>query len=294
MNALDYSGYPDCRPEFIAAFEHLATLATARGVHGERFRVHAPLQMMTKADIIRRGIGLGLDYSITHSCYDPGPQERAAGATAASFAPPASPKPASPIPPCLRRRSLQAKAGAEMTERIYYTEPACRSFEAVVTAVTEHEGASAIVLDRTAFYPTSGGQPFDTGRLNTTDVLDTVDDGQRVLHVVRGSLSVGDTVHGEIDWPRRFDHMQQHTGQHVLSAAFDRVLDNRTMSFHMGGEFSTIDLAREVSPADVERCVDEANRVCGRTVRSRSGLPHPKRLPACLCARSPGVRGHCG
>ena len=74
VNALDYSGYPDCRPEFIAAFEHLATLATARGVHGERFQIHAPLLMMTKADIIRRGVALGLDYSITHSCYDPGPR----------------------------------------------------------------------------------------------------------------------------------------------------------------------------------------------------------------------------
>jgi 7-cyano-7-deazaguanine synthase len=73
VNALDYSGYPDCRPEFIAAFEHLATLATARGVHGERFRIHAPLQMLTKAGIIKRGIELGLDYSLTHSCYDPGP-----------------------------------------------------------------------------------------------------------------------------------------------------------------------------------------------------------------------------
>ena len=73
VNALDYSGYPDCRPEFIAAFERLASLATAMGVHGERFRIHTPLQMMTKADIIRRGLELGLDYSLTHSCYDPGP-----------------------------------------------------------------------------------------------------------------------------------------------------------------------------------------------------------------------------
>jgi len=73
VNVLDYSGYPDCRPEFIAAFERLAILATARGVQGERFRVHAPLQMMTKAQIIRRGLELGLDYSLTHSCYDPGP-----------------------------------------------------------------------------------------------------------------------------------------------------------------------------------------------------------------------------
>ena len=73
VNALDYSGYPDCRPEFIAAFEQLASLATARGVHGERFRIHAPLQMMTKRDIIVRGAALGLDYGLTHSCYDPGP-----------------------------------------------------------------------------------------------------------------------------------------------------------------------------------------------------------------------------
>jgi 7-cyano-7-deazaguanine synthase len=73
VNALDYSGYPDCRPEYIAAFERLASLATARGVQGERFRIHAPLQMMTKAQIIRRGVALGLDYGLTHSCYDPGP-----------------------------------------------------------------------------------------------------------------------------------------------------------------------------------------------------------------------------
>jgi 7-cyano-7-deazaguanine synthase len=73
VNALDYSGYPDCRPEFIAAFEQLASLATARGVQGERFRIRAPLQMMTKRDIIVRGAALGLDYGLTHSCYDPGP-----------------------------------------------------------------------------------------------------------------------------------------------------------------------------------------------------------------------------
>jgi 7-cyano-7-deazaguanine synthase len=71
VNALDYSGYPDCRPEFIAAFETLANLATRAGVEGERFRVHTPLVALTKADIIRRGVALGLDYGLTHSCYDP-------------------------------------------------------------------------------------------------------------------------------------------------------------------------------------------------------------------------------
>jgi len=76
VNALDYSGYPDCRPEFIAAFEQLASLATAEGVGGVRFRVHAPLQYLTKADIIRKGLELGLDYGLTHSCYDPAPDGR--------------------------------------------------------------------------------------------------------------------------------------------------------------------------------------------------------------------------
>ena len=76
VNALDYSGYPDCRPEFMAAFERLAALATARGVGGGAFRVHAPLQTLTKAGIIRKGQELGLDYGLTHSCYDPDPLGR--------------------------------------------------------------------------------------------------------------------------------------------------------------------------------------------------------------------------
>ena len=79
VNALDYSGYPDCRPEFVAAFEHLASLATARGVRGGRFRIHAPLQHLTKAEIIQRGLALGLDYGLTHSCYDPGDDGRPCG-----------------------------------------------------------------------------------------------------------------------------------------------------------------------------------------------------------------------
>jgi 7-cyano-7-deazaguanine synthase len=79
VNAVDYSGYPDCRPEFIRAFEQMATLATKAGVEGTRFQVHAPLSGMTKADIIREGVRLGVDYGMTHSCYDPDQQGRACG-----------------------------------------------------------------------------------------------------------------------------------------------------------------------------------------------------------------------
>jgi 7-cyano-7-deazaguanine synthase len=79
VNALDYSGYPDCRPEFIAAFESLASLATRAGVEGGRFHIHTPLIALSKADIIRRGLAMGLDYSLTHSCYDPDPEGHPCG-----------------------------------------------------------------------------------------------------------------------------------------------------------------------------------------------------------------------
>ena len=165
-----------------------------------------------------------------------------------------------------------------MTSRIYYTDPYCRRFEAVVTRAFEHEGRPAALLDRTAFYPTSGGQPFDTGRLlrageagverrgliadrSAIDVIDTVDADDEVLHILSAPLAVGAAVSGEVDWTRRFDHMQQHTGQHVLSAAFGRLFENPTTSFHMGMEISTIDLARDMSWEQIARAEDEANRI---------------------------------
>ena len=134
-------------------------------------------------------------------------------------------------------------------------------FDARVTRAFEHEGRLAVTLDRTAFYPTSGGQPFDTGRLGPSTVVDVSDVSGDVVHVVSAPLVEGASVRGEIDWPRRFDHMQQHTGQHVLSAAFDRLFENPTVSFHMGGEVSSIDLARDASAQEVDRAVGEANRV---------------------------------
>ena len=148
-----------------------------------------------------------------------------------------------------------------MTERIYYTEPSCRAFEATVTRTGERDGRPLVTLDRTAFYPTSGGQPFDTGRLGSVEVVETIDEDDDIVHVVSAPVASGTRVRGEIDWARRFDHMQQHTGQHVLSAAFDRLFENRTTSFHMGAEVSTIDLAREATSDELERAVAEANHV---------------------------------
>ena len=148
-----------------------------------------------------------------------------------------------------------------MTERLYYTDPYLREFDARLVDTVSHEGKTALVLDRTAFYPTSGGQPFDVGMFHDVRVLDVVDaDDGRILHVVDRVPSTT-SLHGEIDWSRRFDHMQQHTGQHVLSAAFDHLSGVRTESFHLGAEYSTIDLGREVSSQEIARAEDEANRV---------------------------------
>jgi alanyl-tRNA synthetase len=148
-----------------------------------------------------------------------------------------------------------------MTERLYYQDPYLREFDAELLDTVSHDGRTALVLDRSAFYPTSGGQPFDLGTFADVRVLDVVevDDG-RVLHVVDRAPSAT-RVHGAIDWTRRFDHMQQHTGQHVLSAAFARLFEARTESFHMGADYSTIDLAREMSVRQIAAAEDEANRI---------------------------------
>ena len=149
-----------------------------------------------------------------------------------------------------------------MTQRLYYTEPYRKTFDATVVKAETVDGLSFVTLDQTAFYPTSGGQPFDAGTLGGAAVTDVIDrDDGTVVHATSGMLKAGEVVTGEIDWARRFDHMQQHTGQHVLSAAFDRLFGARTESFHMGQLSSTIDLAREVTAAEIATAEDDANRV---------------------------------
>jgi alanyl-tRNA synthetase len=122
-----------------------------------------------------------------------------------------------------------------------------------------------VLLDCSAFYPASGGQPADAGRLEGLRVVDVFDAEEgNVWHVIEAGsvpLAEGQRVHGTIDWVRRFDHMQQHTGQHVLSAAFDRRFGARTVSFHLGTDLSTIDLARELTADQIRDAEDEANRI---------------------------------
>ncbi len=126
-----------------------------------------------------------------------------------------------------------------MTERLYYTDATLLTFDAKVVSV---DGVR-VVLDRTAFYPTSGGQPFDTGALGDARVVDVIDGDDQIVHVLTAPprFAVGDTVRGSIDPARRRDHMQQHTGQHLLSAVFEDLFGAKTVSVHFGDALSTID-----------------------------------------------------
>lgn len=151
------------------------------------------------------------------------------------------------------------------TERLYYNDSHLVEFEARVTSVTERvSGWSAVTLDRTAFYPTGGGQPSDTGTLNGAHVVECIDaEDEGVLHVVQGdNLKVGATVRGEVDWPRRLDHIQQHTGQHILSQAFINLFNAETRSFRMLEHYSEIDVALDAPTEEkIDRAVELANRV---------------------------------
>src|SRR5579862_3895599 len=128
------------------------------------------------------------------------------------------------------------------TERLYYPECYLKEFSArVVRTAPDASGAVRVYLDRTAFYPESGGQPSDRGTLAGIPVLDVIDEGEEIAHILVESPKE-ENVEGRIDWARRFDHMQQHTGQHILSAAFERTGGYKTLSFHLGAESATIDL----------------------------------------------------
>ena len=152
-----------------------------------------------------------------------------------------------------------------VTERLYYSDSHLIEFEARVVDVTERvSGWTAIVLNRTAFYPTGGGQPSDTGTLDGMRVVECIDDGERgVLHVVQGATPARDViVRGRVDWARRLDHMQQHTGQHILSQAFVTLFNAPTRGFRVLDSSCEIDVdLQEPTSEKIERAVELANNV---------------------------------
>ena len=146
-----------------------------------------------------------------------------------------------------------------MTERLYYTDSYLRSFDARVVERGANE--LRVYLDRTAFYPTSGGQPHDTGAVDGARVIDVVDEGDRIAHLLDRAVAT-EAVRCQLDWDRRFDHMQQHTGQHLLSAVIAELFGHATTSVHFGPTASTLDLDAAALPQERVLAAEElANAV---------------------------------
>ena len=149
-----------------------------------------------------------------------------------------------------------------MTERLYYTDARLSTFSATVVAL--EEDGRHVVLDQTAFYPTSGGQLHDMGQLDSVPVIDVIDEETRIVHVCAEPVpfAVGDVVPGTIDGVRRFDHMQQHSGQHLLSALLTDGYGWPTVSVHFGDETNTVDVAAAaIAPAALIEIESQLNRM---------------------------------
>jgi alanyl-tRNA synthetase len=183
------------------------------------------------------------------------------------------------------------------TERRYYADSYTLQFEAPVTEITEHKGHPAIVLAHTYFYPEGGGQPPDQGVLAGQIVLDcqTRAADRAVLHILAEpplNIAVGDVVHGQIDAIRRFDHMQHHSGQHVLSQALEQAAKANTISVHMSADSMTIDIDRINLDADEWEAVEAlANRIVFENRPVRCWFPTPDELAALPIRKMPDVAG---
>ncbi len=183
------------------------------------------------------------------------------------------------------------------TDRLYYLDSYLREFAAHVVARRVLPGGPAIALDRTAFYPTGGGQPTDVGLLSGADqapvpVVDVIAEDGLVWHVLGRELA-GDEVRGVVDWDRRFDHMQQHTGQHILSQAFIQCHDAETVGFHLGAAYNTIDLNRTdlgtEAVAAAEAAEAAANAIIDRALPVTATFVSPEELVRLPLRKPPKV-----
>lgn len=181
----------------------------------------------------------------------------------------------------------------QLTQRLYFTESHRKTFSAQVKERTIVDGKHAVVLDRTAFYPTGGGQPHDTGSLGGVPVVGVIDDGGMIVHLLDGEPpEISAEVEGTIDWPRRFDHMQQHTGQHILSQALIAVANAETRGFRMDGESATIDVALDnPGPGILGEALALANEIVFENRAVRVHLATDEDLSRFPLRKEPGVEG---
>lgn len=167
-----------------------------------------------------------------------------------------------------------------MTEKLYYSDGHLCRFTARVTSCEKEDGAWAVKLDRSAFFPGGGGQEADEGVLSDMKLLGLREEGEDIVHLTPAPLEPGALVEGRIDWPLRFSRMQGHSGEHILSGTVHRLFGYDNVGFHMGEEAITIDFSGELSREDLSRAELEANRAIWRDVPVRTLLPTPGELAA--------------
>ncbi len=178
-----------------------------------------------------------------------------------------------------------------MTDRLYFADPCLTTFTATVLARADRGDHPAVALDRTAFYPEGGGQPADHGLLDGVAVVDVqADDDGTVWHILNHPLEA-EQVEGRIDWVRRFDHMQQHHGQHLLSAAFEELFHLRTVAFHLGADYATIDLDGEADDSQLAAAEERTNQVIWEDRPVEARFVTPEELATIPLRKPPTVEG---
>ncbi len=179
----------------------------------------------------------------------------------------------------------------ERTRRLYFKDSYHIEFEAKVINRTRHDDRPAVVLDQTCFYPEGGGQPSDKGTLNGIQVIHVLEEGGQIIHVLEQDVS-SDSVKGVIDWDRRFDHMQQHAGQHILSQCFVQLFGAETRSFHLGEKTSTLEIdLRKITDEEVERVEKLANDIVFQDKEIKSQFFGEEELQSVSLRRPPKKEG---
>ena len=166
-----------------------------------------------------------------------------------------------------------------MTRKLYYEDPNLAEFSARVVACEKENDRWAVILDATAFYPEGGGQAADVGILGAAQVLDTRERGEEVVHFCDAPLEVGSQVCGKIDWAHRFDLMQQHTGEHVVSGILNRRFGYQNTGFHVGADVMEVDFDGPLTPQELAEVEEEANRAVWENVPVKCWFPSPEELP---------------
>ena len=183
-----------------------------------------------------------------------------------------------------------------MTEKIYYADPLARDFNAEVVSVSTTANRCSLALNRTAFYPEGGGQPADRGSIAGFPVRDVQKEGDTVVHLLEANPGdfpkVGDSVRGELDWDHRFDYMQQHTGQHIISASMIHVGGYNTVAVHQGERYTTVECdSADIPDRDLQGIEELANTTVCRNLAVRAFSASDAEIPALGLRRAPKVTG---